>query len=543
MSWITGSRGGANTHLTLVTDLMNAATGNGATAASIVNDGTTETYVVGDILTVVGGTSTFPAKLRVTSVSSGAITGIVVAEGGSYTVNPSNPVGHSGGSGAGATFNLTMASNGWTLKRRSVQAASAVVNSGGSGGTNGAQVVTVVGGVGVTTAAQFNVTVSGGAITAVNSVATAGLYERGPNLAPPSLVSTAVQVTGAGLSGATLDVTWAYPTTQEQVMILQGTGGGSDTILVGLRTYSAVNGVNTARNWSLHGFTAYNDNLTFNSQAGISPGDPSTATNTLGAFVPLHDNGASFPIGFWFSVTPNRIVAAFKTENGVVQHYPSLYMGFVNRFGSPSEWPYPILISGCTTRVRALYDSTIITYVSSIVELIGNSSTSGPAWYLRSDGTWSAIANSTVSSDETSPTRSTSGGRVLFPIGEATLSLLPVDSDDNVTDDPASTGVRWVDIAPTDGAPGTAVKFLHPTPDTGGAKRRLYPATVQFALTGPPVERDILGEMDGVFWISAADATTPLVSEDFVTVGTTRYRVFKGGSRALEYTYFAIEEK
>jgi hypothetical protein len=76
------------------------------------------------------------------------------------------------------------------------QLLSAAITAGGSGGTNGAQVVTVSGGAGV--AATVNVTVSGGVITAVNSIATPGTYTTFPaNL-------NAAPVTGAGLTGATL---------------------------------------------------------------------------------------------------------------------------------------------------------------------------------------------------------------------------------------------------------------------------------------------------------------------------------------------------
>jgi hypothetical protein len=545
MSWITGS---ATDRFDLLTKLINSAIGNGVTSVAIQSGtATTGAYVVGDVLTVSGGTAYFAAKLRVTAVSGGNITGVVVHEGGSYSVNPTNPVSVTGGGGTGATFNLTMASNGWTEKRRSKEAASATVGSGGSGGTNGTQTVTLstVGAVGVTTSAQFSVTVSGGAITAVLGVVTAGLYEKPP--------TNPVAVTGAGLSGATLNVTYVSPTAQEQVAILQGTGGGSDQILVGIRTYTAVNGANTARNWALFGFTAFNDGLTFDAQAGKSPGDPTVATGTLGAYVPLHDSGGSFPLDFWFSVTTNRIVGVVKIRNATVTHYASFYLGFVNRFGSPSEWPYPLLISGCTTRVRALFDSTIVTYVSGIVELIAAQANGGPAFYRRADGTWVGINNSRVSNDESSPSRSSETDRILFPSGMIALSSTNpgVDSDDNITDTPtaANGGFSFAGnvgtniLVPTNNLPGVPDKTLHPTPNTGGALRRLFPATSIFALNGPPVEKDIFGEPDGVFWVSAADVTTPLTSEDFIDVGTDRYRVFKSGNRALDYTYFALREK
>jgi hypothetical protein len=235
----------------------------------------------------------------------------------------------------------------------------------------------------------------------------------------------------------------------------------------------------------------------------------------------------------------------FKVRNGTVTHYSSMYQGFVNRFGSPSEWPYPLFIAGCTTRTYALFNSTILTYVSGLAELItaGGVGISGPAFYRRSDSTWVGISNSGVTSDETSPVRSTDVERVVYPIGEAAVSSTDIDADDLITLAPVTDGLLWSQIAPTDGVPGTATKTLHPTPNTGGALRRLYPLTIQFSKDGPPVERDIFGELDGVFWVSAADITTPLTSEDYVAVGTSRYRVFKSGNRALDYTYFAVEER
>jgi hypothetical protein len=78
------------------------------------------------------------------------------------------------------------------------QVQSAAVNTGGSGGTTGTQ--TVTGTTGTGTKFQASVTISGGAITAVNSVTVAGSY----SALPTNL--TAEPVTGAGLTGATLSL-------------------------------------------------------------------------------------------------------------------------------------------------------------------------------------------------------------------------------------------------------------------------------------------------------------------------------------------------
>lgn len=64
-------------------------------------------YKKNDTLQVVGGTALLPTTIKVTSVDkTGAITGFTVTSG-AYTVAPSSPVSVTGGSGTGATFNLT----------------------------------------------------------------------------------------------------------------------------------------------------------------------------------------------------------------------------------------------------------------------------------------------------------------------------------------------------------------------------------------------------------------------------------------------------
>ena len=79
------------------------AAGDPVTAATVVNGGTG--YQVGDPLTVAGGTGP-AAALTVAAVSSGVITAVTVAAGGSYTLPPANPVSVTGGHGTGATFTL-----------------------------------------------------------------------------------------------------------------------------------------------------------------------------------------------------------------------------------------------------------------------------------------------------------------------------------------------------------------------------------------------------------------------------------------------------
>ncbi len=84
--------------------------GNDAIGTVAINSGGNATYVVGDILTAIGGTFTRAATFRVTSVDTGVIDGIELKDPGEYTVDPSltaNAV--TGGGGDSATMDLTMA--------------------------------------------------------------------------------------------------------------------------------------------------------------------------------------------------------------------------------------------------------------------------------------------------------------------------------------------------------------------------------------------------------------------------------------------------
>lgn len=124
----------------------------------------------------------------------------------------------------------------------------AAVTAGGTGGTNGTQ--TVTGTTGTGTPFQASVTVSGATITAVLSVTVPGSYTVNPTLL------TAEPVTGAGLTGATLNLgigiatltvtvpdvsvagtgTYSNPVTLIPARGMQGSGAGASANL----TWSAV---------------------------------------------------------------------------------------------------------------------------------------------------------------------------------------------------------------------------------------------------------------------------------------------------------------
>lgn len=79
------------------------------TAGTITAGGTG--YLVGDLLTISGGTQNIPATFIVTTVSAGGVvTGIKLNVGGQYQTAPSNPASTTGGNGTGCTITLTIGS-------------------------------------------------------------------------------------------------------------------------------------------------------------------------------------------------------------------------------------------------------------------------------------------------------------------------------------------------------------------------------------------------------------------------------------------------
>ena len=81
--------------------------GGGANLATVVSGGSG--YAVNDEITLSGGSFVVSAILRVTAVSSGAVTTAAVVRAGVYTTVPSNAVAQASttGAGTGATFNVT----------------------------------------------------------------------------------------------------------------------------------------------------------------------------------------------------------------------------------------------------------------------------------------------------------------------------------------------------------------------------------------------------------------------------------------------------
>ena len=173
--------------MTPAIDLTVSAAALGFNSITAVAAGGTG-YSANDILTLVGGTSSRVGKVKVLTVSTGAVATAEVVDPGDYTVAPANPVAVTGGGGTGATF--TMPALAATAYQNLISALVTALNA------------TAIDAAAMTLATSGPLlTVAGTADNIGDKTITVQYRRRG--IAIPSLLST---VTHGGSAGAALSV-------------------------------------------------------------------------------------------------------------------------------------------------------------------------------------------------------------------------------------------------------------------------------------------------------------------------------------------------
>lgn len=531
MTWNTAT---ATNYRDMLDQLIELATSRHMATISLGAAGTG--YAVGDLLDIdnSGSTRTHDATIEVLSLSGSAIATARIATGGAYTVDPtsispSTTTAITGG-GSGATFTLTFDDTDWTLNRRTqeaVAAAPTIATAGTGYAVN--DTLTLVGGVigDGGSAATYNVdSIGGGGSVATISLVSEGNYEEVP------ANDAATTVAPAGGSGCELTVTYQNAVTQDdQIAILTGTVAGAANPTIGIKLWQGTNAgaTDTTYNWSLFAMTSFSSSLAFHQQLNLSPGlqvsGAVSTTNTM-AIVPLKDTESGFPITFSISISPRRIMGAFKVGNTGFNHYVHMHAGFLSPFGTTSEFQYPMYVSGSTNRVNAWYGDTGGN-LSGLTELTTRSTGTGPgyAWYPEAS-TWLSVANSVVSSDtinNPAPSGFTDSVGV-FPLFFGLTAPNP-DIIVSTTDGWDFRDTMWTDTGQT---------LIYPSP---GGEDLLIPCSV-LRTDNPIFVR--LGEVEGLFWTSAADGQT---SEDIILDSDDiGYRIFQNGNRIQHYSYCAMRE-
>lgn len=102
--------------------------------------------------------------------------------------------------------------------------------------------------------------------------------------------------------------------------------GGTDQIYVGIRTFE--NTTADYFNWRLGGFTGYDAALTFANQPGVMQNVFMTLWNS--------------PIPYTFVANGRRAIIVVKISTFFMMGY----LGFINQYPSPGQFPYPLAIGG-----------------------------------------------------------------------------------------------------------------------------------------------------------------------------------------------------
>jgi len=366
-------------------------------------------------------------------------------------------------------------------------------------------------------------------------ILTAKLQEAGAYTTPPvDPVATTVIPPGVG-TGATFtlayasngwtalrDTTYTFEgdATHKEV-VLQGVGGGSDSILVGVRTFARTVGADATRAWVLAAMTGFTAGTTYPTlQAGESPGWDAAVVGG-GCFVPLATLlHTTVTLSFELSVTSRRIVGRVRPSATIAAWVP-FYLGWMNPFATASEFPYPILVCGAATNRDALFTDVTLAEVTGFGEMIAKDGLFGPALFRQPDSEWIFAANSTGIAGSRGP-RVTYG---FYPGMESALK-------DGIVGD---GNFAWHSIILHSGDPGPATLVMKPTPGTGAAFYPLVPITL---VQSSGIDFDVLAEMDGCFWVTGSG----LGDQDTVSVGDDRYRVTRSGHRNQLYSFFAIKE-
>jgi hypothetical protein len=331
-----------------------------------------------------------------------------------------------------------------------------------------------------------------------------------------------------------------YTTSTEDEWIATGDGSGSDTITVGIRTYSDEEG--DWFNWELAGMDQYTDANTWENQPGISSGRHDGAGDAAyGHYVPLCNR----TMNYWYSVTANRMTGVFQVGN----FFSSFYLGWAERLDTVGNYADPKVVAGTMQFPgRRFSESTL--YLSGIINPMGDNTAArnGPMSVHNKAGSWERVLNRDISSNIAS-TRQPSGN-IIHPMQRTnfTGSITGADSwvQTNVAASvrPLSFGQVIPELTSTSDYPGNQRAVIRRTPDPGAAQDAVprFACIIQNADGSAP-----LAKLDGVFWCSLGGGQTDpgLQPGDRIQDPdtSTYYRVFPMGWNHAEWNGLCIEEK
>jgi hypothetical protein len=529
MTWQEGTTAATRSAQDLLNDIIAIATSRHVSAADVNTGGSG--YVVGDLLTYgAGGMVNFPSVYEVTTVSSGAVTGIRIRQGGAEARRLTTVTINAAGSGY-AVDDVVVDSE-ILSPAPSEPFRVRVTSVGGSGDVTGIAIEGSGGnyyasGVGTTTGRTVS---NAGPTTAAGTGLTLDVtFTTDLGLSPTNRATT---TDGSG-TGCTIDVTFSETgwtvldlrqdgdagsvNSDEVEVIMQGTVAGGNAPVIGARTWLQQDG--PVNNYGIGWFAIddYNPLLRLPDQpTASSGGDVGDGQPNIGVVEAARE--------YYISVNGRRIVGALRTTD-VTVCWQTFYVGLMNSFATNLGDPYPMFVGGSQAiRNQRPDDSNLTGLSEAYIPNVGGSSMFIARAKELAD--YRSVANS----------RSTGGGvtrlreRTMYPMGFPQSVI----GDDQLRD-LAPGAIEQIDAGSmgdfergsVSGAvlaiPGTTPQIL------------LWPLTVVFTVDNTPsVSNYISGELDGVYWSGGkGSGGTDLAALDVIEQGGIRYRVFGNGTQLV----------
>jgi len=130
-----------------------------------------------------------------------------------------------------------------------------------------------------------------------------------------------------------------FGSTCKQVVLKNIGLSAVEEVLVGIREWQYL--PSNAWGWDLNAYTTWQSGFLWNwnwVDSGLTVYDATWERYTNHPMLPLLDD----TMYYWFYSNRQRIMGIVKVSS----NYESFYIGFGNRFGSPSQYPYPLLVIG-----------------------------------------------------------------------------------------------------------------------------------------------------------------------------------------------------
>ncbi len=460
-------------------------------------------YVVGDTITLAGGTKYHEPELEVTGVTGGVIDSVHISDAGVYTAQASNPVSQNttSGGGTGAEFNLTYADTAWeTLVDFEADEATAVaIGTAGTGYTED-DVVTVVGGsFTAATTVQINTVGGSGEALTVSIYTEAGEYITTP--------ANDADVSGGTGTGLELTMTWAATSDERKYLMIHNTVTDQ---YIGWKAFKWTE-PEDAYLLECNGFTGFDSVST--------PWDEHPGAINEEMYVPLSGGGAPATVNYWLSIHDLRIAGSFK----VASVYPNMYVGAPDSFLTAGEYNYPQLILGCVSKkVPYTYGAADFAGMTNPgTQAIHNLLYRGPGWLRKPSGLLTRVLNWT--------------GTTFIAKTESYVNIGPAGgSDYDVPDAPngwySTTSQNWREIF---------TESLAIATDQDSLKR----INDSFMLVPCPlvssVDNRLFGHLRGIF---ALDPDGAANAEDRIYRGSVIYRCFQNATKSNQNFFYCIRE-